>query len=330
MYRRRALALLIGLAAGCSTQPGEPTATADATGTADATPTVEAPDDGDATATAGSDATATPGGVDGVVATLNAMYADLGPFLESLETDPLDAEALGAQLDRVEAGVASAREAGAADEARLQSLADTRWVFDRLVRTAVRLDEAYAVHEDVNAAYRASETSAETTADLDRLGTLADEAASAMGAAVSRFDDMDGLDPGLSVEYDRFEDELLRVADTANSLTPFTRGLRAAIPAREGYLAAVESYEAGSYREARDAFTDLLSRFTDARDRFEGAAELTGPLEAPYRRYVCESSAARIACTDYRAACREQLDGDADAADRRRQQAEERYGECDA
>ncbi|AUV81492.1 hypothetical protein C2R22_07355 [Salinigranum rubrum] len=327
MNRRYALTLLVGVVAGCSSQSSEPTTTPEqtppsetATETATATATAAGTDSAEPTETAVS--------ADAIAASLNEVYAALEPALETLEVSDLDTDALAERLTRIRADIESAREAGE-DEDRLGSLSDTRWIFDRIVRTFVRFDEAYTVHDRLREAYAASETSEETTAALERLKTLATEAASSAGTATSRYDSMDAFDPALDVSYEAFEDHVFRVSDTANALTPFARGLERAISARARYQEAVASYENESYRDAQSAFADLLNAFTEVRDRFEDAEGLSGPLASPLETYRCEARAGRLACVEYRAACREQLDDNPDRAERRRTQAEQRYTECD-
>ena len=333
MDRRHVLTLLAAAAAGCSSQPTEPTSTPDptqtstetATDTATASPTETATD----TATASpTDGAGSGSDIDAVVATLNGVYADLEPTLETLEVADLDTDALTSRLETARRNIERLREGGTADAERLQSLSDTRWIFDRLVRALARFDEAYDIHTELNAAYRASETTDETTNRLDRFATLADEAASSSGTAVARYDSMNSFDSALDADYATFEDQIFRVGDTANALTPFVRGLETAIPARERYQQAVESYADGAYRDAQNTFIDLVNTFSDARDWFDRADGIAGPLADPYEQYHCDARAARIACSDYRAACREQLDNDSGRAERRRMQAEQRYSEC--
>jgi TolA-binding protein len=323
MNRRHALTLLVGVAAGCSSQSSEPTATPEPTPTTETDAETAAP-----TSTSTPEPTAASVDADAIAASLNEVYAELEPALATLEVTGLDLDALGSRLGEIREDVDSAREAGVEDESRLQSLSDTRWVFDRIVRTFVRFDEAYTVHEQVREAYAASDVTEEARTALERLKTLATEAASSAGTATSRYDSMTGFDPALDVSYEGFEEPVFRVSDTANALTPFARGLERAIPARERYQQAVASYEDESYRDAQSAFADLVRTFTDARDRFEGAEGMAGPLAPALEQYRCEVSAARLACVEYRAACREQLDGNPDRAERRRTQAEKRYGEC--
>jgi hypothetical protein len=320
VHRRHALGLLIGAVAGCSSQSSEPTATPEPTATE--------------TATASATATATPtpavamGGIDGIVTALNEVYATLEPALETLEVSDLDTDALADRLGAVQAAIANERESESADADRLQSLSDTRWIFDRLVRAFVRFDEAYTVHEQLREPYAASELTSEATTALTRLQTLATEAASSAGTATSRYDSMESFDPELDVSYEAFEAQVFRVSDTANALTPFARGLQQAMQSRERYQQAVASYENESYRDAQNTFADLVREFTDARDRFEGAEGMSGPLAPALEQYRCEVGAARLACVEYRAACREQLDGNPEQAERRRTQAEQRYVEC--
>jgi TolA-binding protein len=291
-----------------------------------ATPTSAAPTSEAGTASATP--TAAGPSVDAVVASLNEVYAELEPALETLEVAELDFDALEARVRQVQRDIASLQEAGDAEETRLQSLSDTRWVFDRLVRTFVRFDDAYALHEVLREAYAASETTDEATTALARLETRASEAASAVQAAVSRYDSMDDFDPALDVSREAFRRPLFRVSDTANALAPLAQGLERAVPAREGYRESAATYEAGDYREARDAFDELLNRFTDAREWFERADRMAGPLGPAREQYQCEARAGRLACVEYRAACREQRDGNPDRAERRRQQARQRYQEC--
>ena len=331
MNRRHLLVLLASAAAGCSSQPAEPTseptATTTETAPAPATETSTATDT-DTASPSPTDGAGSDGGVDAIVSTLNDVYAELEPALDTLETGALDTDALTRQLETVRGGIESEREAGTVDADRLQSFSDTRWIFDRLVRTFVRFDAAYDVHADLGAAYRASDATDETTTQLAQFKTLADEAASASGTAVSRYDSIDSFDAALDVDYAAFEDPIFRVGDTANALTPLARGLEAAIPARERYQRAVATYDQGSYRDARNAFADLINTFSDALDRFERAEGMSGPLEPPHERYLCEADASRIACVEYRAACREQMDGSPDRAERRRSRAEQRYTSC--
>jgi TolA-binding protein len=324
MHRRHALTLLLGAVAGCSTQSSEPTATPDPTSTPETDPETAAP-----TSTPTPEPTDASADPDAIAASLNEVYAELEPAFETLEVSGLDLDALGERLRDIRADIDSVREAGVEDESHLRSLSDTRWIFDRTVRVFVRFDEAYTVHDQIREAYAASEATEEATAALERLKTLATEASSSAGAATSRYDSMDGFDPALDVSYETFNDQTFRVSNTADALTPFARGLESAIPARERYQRAVDSYENESYRDAQDAFAVLLRDFTEARDRFAGAEEMAGPLAPALKQYRCEASAARLACVEYRAACREHLDGNPDRAARRRTQAEERYGECE-
>lgn len=333
MHRRRALALFAGITAGCGTPSTDPTSTPPPT--EGATTTGSEP----ATATPPATETTTPAARDALedaATALNDLYAELEPAFASLAVDGLDYELLTTRLQAARTALASAESAtgsgadatDAATETRIQSLSDTLWIFDRLVRTFVRFREAYDVHERLHAAYRASDYTTETGSLSDRFVTLAREAASASSAAVSRYDAMNEFDPALDVRYGEFEGSVFRVSDTAEALAPFGQGLETAIRAREGYRAAVTSYEEGAYREARDAFANRLSDFTDARDDFEDVEGLSGPLGPFLADYRCQIRVARLACVEYRAACREQLDGDATAADRRRERAEERYTEC--
>lgn len=333
MYRRRALALFVGVTAGCGTRSTGPTSTPspERVTTTGSEPDTATPSPTDTTTPTARDA------LEDAVTALNDLYAELEPALASLAVEGLDYELLTDRLQAARTALASAEASAtgsganttdAATEARLRSLSDTRWIFDRLVRTFVRFREAYDVHERLHAAYRANDDTTETGSLSDRFVTLAREAASASSAAASRYDAMNEFDPALDVRYDAFEGPVFRVSDTAEALAPFGQGLETAIRAREGYRAAVTSYEEGSYRQARDAFADLLSDFTDARDDFEDAEGLSGPLESYLADYRCETRAARLACAEYRAACREQLDEDATAAERRRERAEERYTEC--
>ena len=162
-------------------------------------------------------------------------------------------------------------------------------------------------------------------------GRLATAAGNSSGTAVSRYDSIDAFDPALDVSYEGFETEIFRVSDTAGALTPLGQGLDAAIRARESYGQGVTQYENGSYRDGQDTFGSTLARFTDALDDFEEADEqgVAGPLGPHLDRYLCETRAARLACVEYRAACREQVNGDPDAAERRREQAERRFGQCE-
>ncbi|WP_372913137.1 hypothetical protein [Salinigranum sp.] len=323
MNRRHALTLLVGVAAGCSSQSSEPTATPEPTPTTETDAETAAP-----TSTPTPEPTVASVDADAIAASLNEVYAELEPALTTLEVSGLDLDALGARIGEIREDVDTAREAGVEDESRLQSLSDTRWVFDRIVRTFVRFDEAYTVHEQIREAYAASDVTEEARTALERLKTIATEAASSAGTATSRYDSMDSFDPALDVSYEGFEEPVFRVSDTANALTPLARGLERAIPARERYQQAVASYEDESYRDAQSAFADLVRTFTDARDRFADAEGMAGPLAPALEQYRCEVRAARLACVEYRAACREQLDGNPDRAERRRTQAEERYGEC--
>jgi TolA-binding protein len=335
MNRRHLLVLLTSAAAGCSSQPAEPTS--EPTATAPATETETAPATGTAQPTDTATASASPtdtgegdGGVDAIVSTLNDVYADLEPALDTLEVAALDTDALVRRLETVRASIESQQEAGTVDADRLQSFSDTRWIFDRLVRTFARFDAVYDVHADLAAAYRANDATDRTTTQLAQLKTLAEEAASASGTAILRYDSIDSFDAALDVDYAAFEDHIFRVGDTANALTPLARGLEAAIPARERYQRAVATYDEGAYRDARNAFADLINTFSDARDRFERAERISGPLEPPHERYFCEAGAGRIASVEYRAACREQIDGNPDRADRQRSRAEQRYTSCSA
>lgn len=326
MNRRYVLTLLVGAAAGCSSQSSEPTSTPEptpATETATGTPASTS------TSTGSAEPTETTAGIDAIVATLNEVYAELEPAFETLEVDGLDTDSLATRLDRVRQDIERQQATEDADTERLQSLSDTRWIFDRIVRTFVRFDEAYALHEQLRASYEASERTSETTSALNRFKTLATEAASSSGTATSRYDSMDAFDPELDITYAAFEDQVFRVSNTANALTPLGRGLERAIPARERYQQAAASYEEESYRDAQNAFADLILEFGDALDRFEDAEGLSGPLEEPLQTYLCESRSGRLACVEYRAACREQLDGNESRAERRRNQAEERYVECE-
>lgn len=328
MNRRHVLTLLVGAAAGCSSQSSEPTATSEPT---PATETASETPEPTSTETASPEPTATPGtaaGPDAIAASLNDVYADLEPALETLAVEGLDTDSLATRLDRVRQDIERQRGAEDADTERLQSLSDTRWIFDRIVRIFVRFDEAYALHSQLQSSYEASERTSETTAALNRIKTVATEAANSAGTATARYDGMDAFDPALDVTYAAFEDQMFRVSDTANALTPLARGLERAIPARVRYQEAAASYEEGSYRDAQGAFADLINDFTEALERFEDAEGLSGPLEAPLGTYLCESRAGRLACVEYRAACREQLDGNESRAERRRTQAEERYTEC--
>jgi hypothetical protein len=335
MHRRTLVVLLAATAAGCSSQSGEPTATPtpEQTGTPTASTTDTGP--GSPTDTATETATTTPtdqpgseGGVDAIVADLNTVYAALEPPLDSLDVSGVDTDALTRRLETVRTGIESQRDAGTVDGDRLQTLSDVRWIFDRLVRTFAWFDEAYGIHDDLDAAYRANEATEETAAQVDRLRTVAGEAGRASAAAVGRYDAVDSFDPALDVDYAAFEDPLFRVNDTAETLTPFARGLEAAIPGRAQYRRAITTYDDGSYREAQNTFADLVSTFSDAIDRFERADAISGPLEAPQGRYLCEADASRLACVDYRAACREQLDDNPDRAERRRTQADQRLSVC--
>ena len=329
MHRRHVLVLLAGIA-GCSEGSPDPTSTATATPDTTGTPTPTETDA--ATATATSTEGPTPadevGGIDAAVRALNDVYAEMEPALESLEVTGLDYGLLADRLGDAEAALASAGQDDATDEERVESLSDTRWIFDRLVRAFTRLVEVYGVHTQLLADYRGSDYTDETASQAGRFRTLATEAANSSGTAVSRFDSLTEFDPALDVEFDAFETGIFRVNDTTQGLTPLALGLEAAIRAREDYVAAVSSYDAGDYRDAQGAFADLLNDFSDARDDFEAADGLAGPLEPHLDDYLCETRVARLACVEYRAACREQLDGDSDAAERRRTQAERRYTEC--
>jgi hypothetical protein len=94
------------------------------------------------------------------------------------------------------------------------------------------------------------------------------------------------------------------------------------------YVRTVDLYDAGSYREAEDAFAELLSSFSRAREQFENAAGVSGALDPYLTDYVCDCTNARIACVEYRAACRAQLDGETGEAERRRAEGDRRYTAC--
>ncbi|WP_152040702.1 hypothetical protein [Salinigranum salinum] len=334
MHRRHVLTLLVGVVAGCSEQAPDPTATStpppttagEPTATAEATPTTSP------TTTTTTTATPTAGGVAAAVLALNDVYAAMRPALESVEVSGLDYGLLARRLGDAEVALAGVTPTDAAEEARVRSLSDTRWIFDRLVRTFVRLREAYGIHTQLLAAYRAREHTGETGSLSAEFGRLATEAGNSSGTAVSRYDSVDAFDPALDVSYERFETEIFRVSDTVGALTPLGQGLDAAIRARESYEQGVTQYENGSYRDGQDTFGSALARFTDALDDFEEADEqgVAGPLGPHLDRYLCETRAARLACVEYRAACREQMNGDPDAAERRREQAERRFGQCEA
>jgi hypothetical protein len=334
MHRRHVLALLAGVVAGCSEQAPNPTPTVTTTtsrsterpttATAETTPTTSP------TPTATATATPTARGIDAAVLALNDVYAAMRPGLESVEVSGLDYALLANRLREAEAALAGVTPTDAAEEARVRSLSDTRWIFDRLVRTFVRLREAYGIHTQLLAAYRARAHTGETGSLSAEFGRLATEAGNSSGTAVSRYDSIDAFDPALDVSYEGFETEIFRVSDTAEALTPLGQGLDAAIRARESYAQGVTEYENGSYRDGQDTFGSALARFTDALDDFEEADDrgVAGPLGPHLDRYLCETRAARLACVEYRAACREQVNGDPDAAERRREQAERRFGQC--
>lgn len=330
MHRRHVLVLLAGIA-GCSESSPDPTSTSTPDATEDSTPT-DADDEPDAATETATPTQSPPpeetSGVDAAVRALNDVYAEMEPALESLEVTGLDYGLLVERLGDAEAALASADQDDAAEEARVESLSDTRWIFDRLVRAFTRLAEAYGVHTQLLADYRGSDYTDETATQAGRFRTLATEAANSSGTAVSRFDSLEEFDPALDVQFDAFETGIFRVNDTTQGLAPLGLGLETAIQAREGYVAAVSRYDAGEYRQAQGSFADLLNDLSDARDDFEAAEGLAGPLEPHLDDYLCETQAARLACVEYRAACREQLDGDSDAAERRRRQAERRYTEC--
>ena len=332
MNRRHVLTLLIGAAAGCSTQQTDPTATPPPSETAE--PTAEQTVTATATPTP-PDEEETPiptelEGFEAAVTALNDVYAELRPTLETLEVSGLDYVLLADRLETTAAALASISPADDAEAERVRALSDTRWIFDRLVRSLTRVREAYGVHAQLFVNYRGNVASAETSALVGELQTLATEASNSAGTAVSRYDSLDEFDAALDVQFDSFEDELFRVSDTVQALTPIALGLRRAIPARSQYLDAVALYDEESYREGQNAFADLLSSFSRAREQFDAADEsgVTGPLEPFLADYLCESESARLACVEYRAACREQLDGNAERAQRRRQQGDRRYTEC--
>lgn len=332
MNRRHALLVLVGALAGCSENSPEPTSTPTGTPTATATATpsgteTEAPEP-TAAGTETTTETPTEGDVEAAVAALNDVYGELRPALESLEATGLDYDLLADRLRATESALAGVTPANAAEEERVRSLSDTRWIFDRLVRTFGRLTEAYGIHAQLLAAYRGSEYTDETATLSAQFRTLAREAASSSGTAVTRYDAMSAFDPALDAQYDAFEPQIFRVSDTANALGPFGEGVDTATRSRQRYNQAVSLYDDGSYRDAQNAFIDLLSAFTDAREEFDEADDLSGPLDAHLGAYRCETRAARLACVEYRAACREQLDGDAAAAERRRAQADEQYTQC--
>lgn len=334
MRRRHALTLLVGLVAGCSNQPTDPTTTRTSTATGrppTTTATTTADEPGTDTETESPTGTDTPpaSGIDAAVAGLNDIYAELQPTLETLTVTGLDEELLTSRLRTVKTALDGVAPSDSTEEARIQSLSDTRWIFDRLTRALLRVREVYGIHPPLRSAYDASTYTDEAASQSNRFQTLANEASSSVGTAVLRYDSMSEFDPALDVTYAAFEDQIFRVSDTVNGLVPFGLGLRGAIRARQRYEEGERLYGEENYRDAKNAFADALSTFTDAREQFEDAEVIVGPLESPLERYLCETTAGRLACTEYRTACREQLDGDESAAERRRAEAERRYTECD-